>query len=115
VARFLETAAVEPGREVFREGDAADAVIVVLEGQLRLDSRERGAAGGVGPGAVLGAFALVGAGPRELSACAVGPARIAILSRGAYRRLLREEPRAAALLLAALVGDFAESLRAALD
>jgi CRP-like cAMP-binding protein len=86
---------LEAGEEIFREGDEADGLVLLVHGRLRLERRAEGLSGMIGPGAALGALSLVGAGRREVSAFADVPCRVLWLPRRAFHRVAEDSPRAA--------------------
>ncbi len=115
VAERLEWIRLEPGLAVFREGDEADALWLVLEGEVRLSSRKHGAEGLCASGTSLGTLSLVTGGLRELSAETNSDCQLLRLSRDSFRNLRETAPLAACRLLEQIVREAAASSRAALS
>ena len=115
VAERLEWIRLEPGLAVFREGDEADALWLVLEGEVRLSSRKHGAEGLCASGTSLGTLSLVTGGLRELSAETHSDCQLLRLSRDSFRNLRETAPLAACRLLEQIVREAAASSRAALS
>jgi CRP-like cAMP-binding protein len=89
------------GRELYREGSAAESAFVVVDGAIELfrerDGR-RQKLSVVGPGALLGEVALIAPSRRLTSATAVVDTELLRLNRKLFRRILEEYPETAALL-----------------
>jgi len=115
VSKELEAAALSAGEVLYHEGDEADGLVLLLEGQLRISSLRSGTAGIVGPGTALGALSLVALGAREASAVAESRCRLLWLRRPAFRRLVEDAPRAACRLLEAATCDFVSSVRQGIE
>jgi signal-transduction protein with cAMP-binding, CBS, and nucleotidyltransferase domain len=111
VAARLEVRELEADQTLWREGDGALALALLDQGTVRIESHGLGALGNCEAPACLGAASLVDDGQRESSAIANGPARALLLSKTAFAELIEETPRAAAHVLAAVVGDLATTLR----
>lgn len=114
LAERLEPIRVEPGEVLFREGEAADALLLVQEGRVLLTSLQRRTRGEVGAGSALGALSLVVDGPREATARARSRCLVLRLTRRAFRALHDAEPRCAWALLEGLVRESAAFARDAL-
>jgi CRP-like cAMP-binding protein len=115
VAERLEWIRLEPGLALFREGDEADALWLVLEGEVELTSAKHGAAGVCAAGASLGTLSLVTGGLREVTAETHTDCQLLRLSREAFRNLRETAPLAACRLLEQVVREAAASSRAALS
>ncbi|HSV71176.1 MAG TPA: cyclic nucleotide-binding domain-containing protein [Methylibium sp.] len=107
-----------PGATLFREGEAAaDHMLLLLDGEVEVDTAADGPTGPVaisvvGPGSVLGEMAVLDGAPRSASCVAMTPVQAAGLSRRGLERLIDTQPRAAAKLLLSLGTRTAERLRA---
>jgi CRP-like cAMP-binding protein len=110
----LEWLDVEVGAHLFREGDPADALLLLLDGRLRLWSDGRDADGEVGPGSSIGALSLVVEGPREASAVARSRCRVLRLTRESFAGLRDAAPEVACKLLEGVVRENAVFARDAL-
>ena len=103
---------------LFRQGDAGDALFLVMEGRLAVlaetgDGGPR-AVGSVGVGECVGEGALLLAGRRTATARAETAARLIRLSRDAFERAVAAQPEVRALLTT-LVAHRMPALRAAED
>jgi CRP/FNR family cyclic AMP-dependent transcriptional regulator len=115
LAEELEELRLEEGTVLFDEGDPGEGLLFVAEGGLRVQSSRTPDSAALGPGASLGALALVVTGPREARAEATSRSRLLVLPRSAFRRFADAEPRAACRLLEAILRDTARLGREALD
>jgi CRP-like cAMP-binding protein len=115
VTELLERTELDPGEQLFCEGQEAEGLVLIETGTLDLTSARAGALGQVGAGDSLGAVALVAVGPREVTAVASEAACIWMLSRESFRRLCEDSPRAACRILEAALADFAAAAREGLD
>lgn len=114
IAELLEPLELAAERQLFREGQEAEGLVLLERGALRLECRRRGALGACGAGTVLGGLSLVAVGPREATAVATERSRVWVLSRTSFHRLVEDAPRAACRLLAAVLADFAQAVRGGL-
>jgi len=111
VAERLEVIELEADQTLWREGEGAQALALLDQGALRIESHGLGALGWTHAPASLGAASLVDGGPHESSAIATERARALLLSRTAFADLVEAAPRTAARLLAAVGSDLAATLR----
>ena len=103
---------------LYRAGDAADALYLVLAGRVRVarvaaDGRSR-LLHAEGPGGVLGEIPVFGGGPYPATAIATEPTRCARIDAAAMERLLAECPEVARFALRRLA-ERARVLLARLD
>ena len=99
VRRQLKSSSIErrlaAGEVLFRAGDEADGLYVVLSGKVRV-SRETARRVEMlhleEPGGILGEIPIFGGGPFPATAIATEPARCAKISRAAIEKLLRDSP-----------------------
>jgi CRP-like cAMP-binding protein len=96
------------GEVLFHEGDAGDAVYVVVEGKVKLgrtapDGRENLLAI-LGPGQMFGELSLFDPGPRSATVTAVTDTVFLVLSHEGLQRWLLARPEVARGLLAQLAG-----------
>jgi CRP-like cAMP-binding protein len=115
VAEELEWLSFDAGVAIFREGEPADGLLLLIEGRVRLVSRRAGCVGECGAGSSFGGLSLVSEGPREATGETLSHCRVLRLQREAYRRLVESAPRAACQLLEALLRDSAVVVRDALE
>lgn len=91
IAAIAEEEELAPGAVIFRAGDPADAMFVVLAGRIQM---LREGSGGleleVGPGEAIGAWALFDDQPRTLTAVALEACRLLRLDREEFFELLAD-------------------------
>ncbi len=98
------------GEVLIAEGDAGDALYLVLEGELavtkRSDAGERAIAT-VGPGAVQGEIAVLGGGARRATVRALTPVRVLRLGRDDLFDVIAREPGIVRSLVQTVAGRLA--------
>ena len=82
---------VPSGTVLFAQGDAADVLYVVIEGQIEIRIDDV-AAETVGPGGMVGELALIDHGPRSGSAVTVSDARVVPVDEKRFLYLVRNTP-----------------------
>ncbi len=104
------TKALADGEAVFREGEAADAMYVVLEGEVDVlyDGRVIET---VGPGGIVGEMALIENAPRSATAVARGPVRLAAVSHQRFTFLVQQTPGFALHVMRVLVDRLRRTTR----
>jgi CRP-like cAMP-binding protein len=114
---------VHGGEILFKAGDRAEGAFVIQEGRFLLSP----AAGGdgedaqVGPGTLLGEFALVTETSRPATATAIEPATVVFISRSLFLKMLDSFPETARKLRDVFVGRMQQitgelgNVRAVLD
>lgn len=98
---------LDPGTVLIIEGDEADALYVVLAGELEVTKRSGGIdvhLARVGPGALQGEIAALEGGRRLASVHAVGPAEVLRIPVGAVRELLSAGPDVSLAVIRTAVG-----------
>lgn len=110
----LEWLDIEQGVILFREGEPAEALLLVLEGRVRVWSDRRQTDGEVGAGSALGALSLVVEGPREATAQTRSRCRVLRLTRAGFRELRKAAPETACRVLEGVVRESALFARDAL-
>jgi CRP-like cAMP-binding protein len=115
VAELLEPIELAPGRQCFREGQEAEGLLLIDQGELRLQSERAGDLGTAGEGTAIGALSLLVVGRREVTAIAVSPTRALQLSRTSFARLAEDHPRTGLRLAQAIMAEFAGAVREGLD
>lgn len=92
LAEELVPIELETGRELWREGQAADGLYIVVAGELRISARLPGGResviADVGPQSVVGELALLDSGTRSAGARAIRPSRLLRLTRRDFRALV---------------------------
>lgn len=108
---------IEAGAVVATEGDARDALEVIVRGTVVLTLRDADGhvleVAKLGPGRAFGEPSLLEGLPAGATATAESPARLLSLSQGKFDELRKQEPKVASLLLRALIEDLAERVRTA--
>jgi len=82
---------LEPGNELFHQGDAGDAMFAVVEGEIELSLGDR-VIEKVGPGGIIGEMALIDAGPRSATATATAASRVVRVDQRHFVFLVHEHP-----------------------
>ncbi len=112
-----ENSRLPAGKELYAEGAPADGAYVVARGCINLfrdrDGR-RIVIADVGPGTVLGEFALFADSHRLTGAVAATDAEVMRLNRKLFRRILEEYPDVALFLHHRITADF-QTMVAKLD
>jgi CRP/FNR family transcriptional regulator, cyclic AMP receptor protein len=103
------------GAPLFVEGSAADSLVLIAEGQVRLSARSHSGEavllGKVGPGHSLGALSLMNQGRRMCSAVAASRVSVVEIRQGDFQRLLSKKPQACLKLLMNIVGELGQRLQ----
>lgn len=103
-----ENLRVAAGRDIYREGHPADSAFVVVSGRITLfreDGDDRKPVGEVGPGTLLGEFALIAEANRLTGASAATDTELIRLNRKLFRRILEEYPDIAIALHRRIIDD----------
>lgn len=79
------------GQQIFAQGDAADTMYVVLEGEVEISIRGK-VVETLGPGGVLGEMALIEHAPRIATATAVTDCRLAAITEKRFLFMLQQTP-----------------------
>jgi len=106
-----------PGAVVFREGDAARALFVLLEGELEVTKQSRRGTEArvaiLGPNDTFGEMSLLDMQPRSATVRTLSAVRIVEFGSEALDELYRRDVRAYALLVLNLARDLSRRLRVA--
>src|SRR5687768_11502629 len=93
LADHLETVSVPGGELVIREGDAGDALYLVVSGRLRVyHEGDDTVLNEIGPGGVIGELALLSERPRTVSVKAIRDTELLRLPGDDFRRILHAAP-----------------------
>lgn len=106
LARIGRTKRLAAGETVFRQGDAGNALYIVVDGRVRIvrsDAAGERELATVGKGGAFGELALIDGKPRAATATVVDDARFFLIERADYLRLLSSSPRMLAEVLVGLV------------
>ncbi len=115
VADEIETLELDAGTRLFDEGEAGDALLLIAQGGVTIESTYFDGSAQLGEGDALGALALVQQRPREVRAETASRSRILVLSRSAFQRIAVAEPRVACRLLEAILRETARLGREAVE
>jgi len=105
LAQELVVRELEPGKRLFERGEAAESLIFVIEGCVRIQREIGGAFAELEAGSCIGALALTGGVQRETWAETGEFSRVFELPRQGFERLVVSEPRTACRLLQAVLRD----------
>ncbi len=110
VARHAQIAELPAGVDLVKEGEAGDALFVILEGNAVVRSRGE-ELNRVGPGAYFGELAILDGEPRSATVVAETDVKVAVIGIRMFRTLLREFSDLAEQMLIALAGELREARR----
>lgn len=100
---------------LFREGDPAKEMAVVLSGRLEVRKRAQNGVESciatLGPGDVVGEMSLFDIQPRSADVWACAPASLMVLGHGALGDLYREDPQSYTLLVLNIAREISIRLR----
>jgi CRP-like cAMP-binding protein len=115
LAATLPTTRYQSGDVVFREGDSAREMFVVLEGEIEVLKRSRRGSEArvamLGPGDTLGEMAFVDMQNRSATVRAVAPTRLVCVTAEAMESLYRADLRAYTLIVLNVARDLSRRLR----
>ncbi len=100
---YIELVGCEQSKTIFREGEQGDSMFLILEGELRVYSKQKG--GEIlflrilSAGDAFGEIALFNQAPRSASVEAVKPSLLVKISASSLQRLLSDQPALAAQFL----------------
>ena len=106
------TKSLYAGDFLFHEGETADAMYVVLDGEVDVVQGGR-VIETVGPGGIVGEMALIEQAPRSADAIARGPARVAEVSHQRFTFLVQQTPGFALHVMKVLVDRLRRTTRRA--
>jgi CRP-like cAMP-binding protein len=117
LATSLSVVEPQPGQVLFREGDSANDMFVVLAGEIEvLKKNRRGSESRVallGPGDWFGEMSIVDIQPRSATVQAVAPSRLLRISSLDLDGLYRHDVKAYALIVLNLARELSRRLRVA--
>ncbi len=119
-APYLEAAGADRGETLWMEGDTEDFAAFIVSGSFEKKQQTEFAekqivAGVYGAGAIIGQSSLLDASPRPQSAVCLEEARLFLLSRENYQKLLQENPRLGIIVLKGMCRPLAIRLRKSFD
>lgn len=117
MAGQLEVLEVPAGTYLFREGDQASCMFVVLRGDIEVLKRSRGGqdtrVAVLGPGDWVGEMGIIDVQPRSASVLTVSPARLVQVTATDLDRLYRFDVKAYALIVLNIAREMSRRLRVA--
>jgi CRP-like cAMP-binding protein len=117
LASSLSVQAPEAGEIVFREGDDANAMYVVLRGEMEVLKKSKRATEArvalLGPGDWFGEMSIVDIQPRSATVRALAPSRLLRLSAADLDALYRYDLRSYSLIVLNLARELSRRLRVA--
>ena len=117
LARTLRPARFGIGDVIFREGDPAHEMYVVLDGESEVVKRSRKARDHrvaiLGPNDCFGEMSIVDVQPRSATVRAVAPSRVLVITSEDFDRLYRQDLKAYALVVLNIARDLSRRLRVA--
>ncbi len=107
LASVVEEARFEAGQELFREGDAGDAVYLIVRGKVHVIVGTDKVLNELGPGACIGEMAVLDASPRSATVRALERTRALRVPGEGFKRVLAERPE----MSEAIVGELVRRMR----
>jgi CRP/FNR family transcriptional regulator, cyclic AMP receptor protein len=116
LAHFMDVYRAEPGIEVIREGDGGDFMLMIIEGKVDVQKRDRWntqqVIATVDAGKILGEMSMIDGEARFATCIAVERLLVAMLDREGLARIIVEQPMLGAKVLMELVLMLSQRLRA---
>src|SRR5216110_749540 len=116
LAHFMEMYRAEPGVEIIQEGDGGDFMLMVVEGKVEVQKRDRWntpqTLATVEAGRTLGEMSMIDGEARFATCVAADATMIAVLDRESLARIIVEQPLLGAKILMELVLMLSQRLRA---
>ncbi len=107
LASIVEERRLGAGKELFREGDAGDAVYLLVKGRVRVfvggGERPETTLNELGAGACIGEMAVLDASPRSATVRALEPTRVLRVPGDGFKRVMSERPEMSEAIVAELV------------
>lgn len=117
LASMLSVVTPEVGEVIFREGDEANAMYVVLAGEMEVTKSSRSGVDArvamLGPGDWFGEMSIVDVQPRSATVRAISPSRLVRISAADLDTLYRQDVRSYAIVVLNLARELSRRLRVA--
>ena len=117
LARSLKQLTALPGEMVFREGELAHEMFVLLDGEVEVVKKSRAGREHrialLGPGDCFGEMSLIDVQPRSATVRAIAPSRVLRMDSEEIDRLYRHDLKSYALVTLNLARDLSRRLRVA--
>jgi CRP-like cAMP-binding protein len=116
LAHFMDVYRAQAGVEVIREGEGGDFMLMLIEGRVEVQKRDRWntpqTIAVVEAGKTLGEMSMIDGEPRFATCVAFEPTLVAVLDRENLARIIVEQPMLGAKILMELVLMLSQRLRA---
>jgi CRP/FNR family cyclic AMP-dependent transcriptional regulator len=117
LAATLPIERLAPGHVVFREGDPAHSLFVLLDGEVEVVKKSRGTSehrvAVLGPADCFGEMSLIDVQPRSATVRTIAPSRVLRIDSDVIDRLYRQDLKSYALLTLNIARDLSRRLRVA--
>lgn len=117
LAEHLKMLEVAPGTYIFREGDSADSMFLVLQGDMEVLKKPKHGSDArvavLGPGDWFGEMGVIDVQPRSASVRTVSPARFLKISAADLDRLYRFDVKAYSIIVLNIAREMSRRLRVA--
>jgi len=110
VALIASEEAKDQGDEIFNEGEAGDALYLVIDGRVRVHKQERVIAE-LGERECFGEMALLDAAPRSATVTAVIDTSLLKLTRDDFQEIMSEKPEIAMGIIKVLTRRLRDAIR----
>ena len=110
VALIATEEAREQGEEIFAEGEAGDALYLVLDGKVRVHQQDRVIAE-LGERECFGEMAILDASPRSATVTAVKDTNLLKISREDFQEIMSEKPEIALGIIKVLTRRLRNAIR----
>jgi len=115
LAHFMDVYRADPGTEIIHEGEGGDFMLMLIEGKVEVQKRDRWNTpqliAVVEAGKTLGEMSMIDGEPRFATCVAVEPVILAVLDRENLARIIVEQPMLGAKILMELVLMLSQRLR----
>ena len=115
LAHFMDVYRAAPGMEIIREGEGGDFMMMLIEGRVEVQKRDRWNTpqpiAVVEAGRTLGEMSMIDGEPRFATCVATEPVLFAVLTRENLARIIVEQPMLGAKILMELVLMLSQRLR----
>jgi CRP/FNR family cyclic AMP-dependent transcriptional regulator len=117
ISKIVEEKTYPSGTALFYENMKGEAMYIIVSGQVRLSKMlsegEERTLTVMGPGDYFGENALLEEGPRTVTAIVSQESDLLVIKRGAFYRLLEEEPKAAVKVIVGMYQLLSSKIRKA--
>lgn len=100
----------DPGDEVFAEGEAGDALYLVVDGKVRVHKQDRMIAE-LGERECFGEMAILDAAPRSATVTAVSETNLLKITREDFQEIMSEKPEIAMGIIKVLTRRLRDAIR----